>query len=128
MSQCEQLPDPGQHRARQIVRQQPRRSLAATFAHPVGTGVDPLARDTRRDKDRTRDLAIGPAVGVDPRPDHADVDSVDVSERGEHRLADRLPGASKQRPVDVKQQQHGLFEYCGPFGPRTSDWYLRANG
>jgi hypothetical protein len=124
----EQLPHACKHRVRQVVRQQPGGGLAATLAHTFGERVDPIARDTRGDEDRTRDLAIGPAVGVNPRPDHAGVDSVDLSERGKHRLADRLPGAPKQRTVDIKQQEHGVAADRGAFGPRTSDWYLRANG
>ena len=124
----EQLPDAGKHRARQIVWEQTRRGLAAALAHAVGEGVDPVARDPRADQDRARDLAICPAVGVDPRADLADVDSVHLCERSKHRLADRLPGAFEQRPVDVKQKQHGSAAGRGSFGPRTSDWYLRANG
>jgi hypothetical protein len=124
----EQLPHACKHRVRQIVRQQPSGGLAATVAHTFGKRVDPIGRDTGADEDRTSDLAICPAVGVNPRPDLADVDSVDLSERGKHRLADRPPGAFKQGPVDVKQQEHGVAADRGAFGPRTSDWYLRANG
>jgi hypothetical protein len=127
----QQLLDTREHSARQIVREQPSGGPATALAHALGEGIDPFARDAGADQDRTRDFAVGPAVGFDPRPDRARVDSVHLAERSKHRLSDRLPGASEQRPVDVKQQEHGVAGTDGAdggrFGQLTSDWYLRAN-
>jgi hypothetical protein len=100
--------DTGKHRPRQVIGEQTRGDLTATLAHGVGQGVDPVARDAGAHEDRTRDLAIGTAIGCDLRPDHADVDSVHLAERGKHRLAHWPRGALQQRSVDIKQQKHGL--------------------
>jgi hypothetical protein len=127
----QQLLDTREHSARQIVGEQPSGGPATILAHALGEGVDPLARDAGADQNRARDFAIGPAVGFDPRPDRARVDSMHLAQRSKHRLSDRLPGATKQRPVDVKQQEHGVagteVADGGRFGHLTSDWYLRAN-
>ena len=69
----EELPDAGKHRCRQIIGEQTRGDLTATIAHGVGESVDPVSRYTGVDEDRARDLAVGQAIGGDPRSDHADV-------------------------------------------------------